>query len=437
MSSIVNHRKASACNQNKNLDPVSITPPTYNLDDFAFPTFVPRALGLANLTQDVRTWRELSDYIRANLRKLPPYTLERALSLQADYTKAGPAERLATPAITLTANPVVVQGGKGRGRLTHREIVSAKPSRTNIKVPGAAQSQGLAHIAIELRELPSEAAHKESIPAKVSAGPIISSRGTSKQTAVSTITKATYGVAKPAAATIAKGAPWGFQKPATTSPPKGNSRVKSVSVNLSAKRAKTLKFTLKGHELGKSEAAPEKICEPNIPPPMGELIDLSIPPSAKVPPLPLPPLLQEISPFSSIYKTDEDARPITALAAIPALIPAKKYDLPPLSSAKEPPAPKPTPAPMPPHLRILSMAALPPPSPRRIPSMHSSSTWSRSPPPYSRSPSPEQPKPAKPALPEQAGRYYLVWKDRGLEYVWVAGAQRGDRPPRNLVGQEF
>ncbi len=123
-------------------------PPTYNLDDFAFPTVVPRTLGLPILSPDVRTWRELSDYVRANLRTLPSDMLERTLNLQAEYAKAGPAFRPVPPTRPPAAGIKATRGKVTmRGKTVHRGV-SATPTRTSTQVPGAAQSQGLAQITI-------------------------------------------------------------------------------------------------------------------------------------------------------------------------------------------------------------------------------------------------------------------------------------------------
>lgn len=139
---------------------------TYNLDDLAFPTFVLRTLKIIVPT-DVRTWRELTDYVRANLRILPPLTLESILKIQTDYSNAGPAERTRVPAMIPTVKHVPVRGGKGRGGTTHRGAVTATSTNPNINVPGAAQSQGLAQIATAPRESPPENWRKEAIPANV------------------------------------------------------------------------------------------------------------------------------------------------------------------------------------------------------------------------------------------------------------------------------
>lgn len=466
--------EAGPSNQNKSLEPVCNNPPAYNLDDFAFPTFVPKALEIENLTSDVRTWRELIDYVKANSRILSSTLLKRTLILQADYAKAGPTQRTNIPAMTPIINHASVRGGKGKGRggTTHHGAHAATPTKTNINVPGAAQSQGLAKIAIGPREFPSDVCRKEvmqanvsgpsgtprelppgkeavptkesaapgaprklssqscweAIPVKSSAVPVMAS----KQTAVKTATEATPGQAKPATANTTKGAPQGMQKQTTTNIAKGYPSLKSASVNLKTKEsAKTLKSAQKDHEVGKMT--------PTL---MGELVDLSVPPGTKSL-LTLPQMLHHgIRPINSYTKPAHNPQMMPALAAIPALIPAKisGHHPSPTGSGKEPQPPNPAPAKQPPHMQILSRAVMPPPPTRTI-SRHSSSTRSRSPSLYSRSPSPEKPKtaaePPKTAQPKQAGRHYLVWVKGKPDYVWVAGAQRGDPCPSHLVPVEY
>lgn len=124
------------------------------------------------------------------------------------------------------------------------------------------------------------------------------------------------------------------------------------------------------------------------PTPMGTLIDLSNVPRIKV--APLPPMLHGIRHLLGIQRTYEKAVPV--FSAIPALVPAKKYDYPsPNSVPSKQSAAKysSTPAPphmrnhsstTPPHMRILSMAegAATPPH-MRTPSEKSSLTRSLSP----------------------------------------------------------
>ena len=171
--------------------------------------------------------------------------------------------------------------------------------------------------------------------------------------------------------------------------------------------------------------------------PMGTLIDLSNVPRNKV--APLPPMLHGIRHLLGIQRTYEKAVPV--FSAIPALVPAKKYDyLSPTSVLAKQPGPKhsSTPAPPhmrnqsstpPPHMRILSMAegAATPPH-MRTPSENSSLTRSLSPvSSSSRSPSiaPVITEPAKPAL-DQSGRYLLTWEDEVPDYLWVEGAEGGE-----------
>lgn len=480
MSSMDRSKGAPASSQNRILDAVNRPMPAYNLDDFAFPTFVPRTLNLANLTQDVRTWRELSDYVRANIKVLPPYTLERTLSLQADYSQAGPAQRTSIPAMIPTISHVPIRGGdKGRGGSTHhggsthrggpthrggsthlgawahRGIPAVTPTSTNMNVPGAAQSQGLAQIAIGPREFPSDgkevipakasvapgvprefpsqASRKDAIPAKasalpgtprapkLSAQPAIPTRGPPKQTVVKTATEATFEWAKTATAKTTNGAPQRMQKQAPTSAAKGEPSLKSTSATANTmETAKTLKSAQEGHGVEKTKMKPEG----KKPVPMGELIDLSIPPGTKSL-VTLPQMLHHGMRHSHTAPSQNNQM-MPALAAIPALVPVKKSDH---QSFKD--SPNPAPAPMPPHLQILARAVRPPPPTRTI-SRHSASTRSRSP-SYSRSPSPEKPKAPKPVEPRQAGRYYLVRVNDKPDYVWVPGAQRGDPIPPHLV----
>lgn len=166
------------------------------------------------------------------------------------------------------------------------------------------------------------------------------------------------------------------------------------------------------------------------PTPMGTLIDLSNVPRTKVPPL--PPMLHGIRHLLGIQRTYEKAVPV--FSAIPALVPAKKYDY---SSPTYVPAKKPAPkcsSTPPPHMRILSMAeeAARPPH-MRASSEQSSLTRSLPPSPSSsRSPSPapiktEPVEPVKPAL-DQSSRFFLTWAEGAPDYVWVQGAQRvGER----------
>lgn len=667
MSSMNRFGEAPASSKNTTLDPVKRPAATYNLDDFALPNFALKTLELTNVPPDVRTWRELADYVRANLRILPPLMLERTLKLQADYSSAGPAERTSIPAMTPTIKHATVRASKGRVGPTLRGAVNVTPTKTNRNVPGAAQSQGLAQIAIGPREcppdpwrkeaipanvsveprvtrepqlqaprkeaiaarvsavpglsrenptqvsrkgatpakinappgssralpqatrkeaipawgatpgahreypsqgwrkeatpanwsaapsahrehplqvsrkeaiavelsaapgtyrenpsqvsrkeaipvnfsatpsahrehpsqvlrkeaiqtnwsaapgghgenlpqvssipvdwsaargahreissqaslqeavqmnwsassgpprqLPSEPSHKETIPSKEGVVPAILMSGSSKQKAISTATEATFGQAKSAMANRAKAVPQGLQKLATRDTEKGDQSLKSVSVNLNTnERAKSLKYASKGHEIGKIEAELEE----TVLTPMGELIDLSIPISARSAPQPFHPLTHGVRHLNSCTKASENTPLIPALAAIPALIPAKQSDAQPLRSAKGPMPLWPQPASQGSYLRVPSRAVLPPAAPPTL-SRHSSSTRSQSPSEYSRSPSPEKCKAAEPTGPKQAGRYYLVHKDGGYDYVWVAGAQRGDPCPPHLVPVE-
>lgn len=171
--------------------------------------------------------------------------------------------------------------------------------------------------------------------------------------------------------------------------------------------------------------------------PMGTLIDLSNVPRTKV--APLPPMLHGIRHLLGIQRTYEKAVPV--FSAIPALVPAKKYDyLSPTSLLAKQPGPKhsstPEPPHMrnqsstpPPHMRILSMAegAATPPH-MRTPSENSSLTRSLSPvSSSSRSPSiaPVITEAAKPAL-DHSGRYLLTWEDEVPDYLWVEGAEGGE-----------
>lgn len=622
MSSMNRSGEAPASSKNTTLDPVKKPAATYNLDDFALPNFALKTLELTNVPPDVRTWRELADYVRANLRILPPLMLERTLKLQADYSSAGPAERTSIPAMTPTIKYATIRGSKGRVGTTLRGAVNVTPTKTNRNVPGAAQSQGLAQIAIGPREtppdpwrkeaipanvsvepsvtrepqlqaprkeaiaarvsavpglsrehptqvsrkgatpakinappgwsralpqvtreeaipawgaapgahrehpsqgwrkeatpanwsaassahrehpsqisrkeaiaidvsaapgtyrenpsqvsrkeaipinfsatpsahreissqvsrqeavqmnwsassgpprqLPSEASHKQAIPSKEGVVPAILMSGLSKQKAVSTAAEAAFGQSKSAMANRAKAAPQGVQKLATRETEKGDQSLKSVSVNLNTNEsAKTLKSAFKGHEVGKIEAELEETALT----PMGELIDLSIPISARSAPQPFHPITHGVRHLNSYTKASKNTTLTPALAAIPALIPAKQSDAQPLRSAKGPMPLWPQPASQVSYLRVPSRAVLPTAAPPTL-SRHSSSTRSQSPSVYSRSPSPEKCKAAEPTGPKQAGRYYLVHKDGGHDYVWVAGAQRGDPCPPHLVPVE-
>lgn len=171
--------------------------------------------------------------------------------------------------------------------------------------------------------------------------------------------------------------------------------------------------------------------------PMGTLIDLSNVPRTKV--APLPPMLHGIRHLLGIQRTYEKAVPV--FSAIPALVPAKKYDYtsptsvqenklasrysstpPPLNMRNEMPT-------QPPHMRILSMArgAATPPH-MRAPSENSSLTRSLSPASSSsrsQSPAPVKPEPAKPGL-DQSGRYFLTWADEVPNYAWGQVTPRGE-----------
>ncbi len=159
--------------------------------------------------------------------------------------------------------------------------------------------------------------------------------------------------------------------------------------------------------------------------PMGILIDLSNVPRTKV--APLPPMLQGIRHLLGIQRTYEKAVPV--LSAIPALVPAKKYDYPsPTSVQGNKLAPKYS-STLPPHMRILSMArgAATPPH-MRAPPENSSLTRSLSPASSSsrsQSPAPVKPEPAKPGL-DQSGRCFPTWADEVPDYAWGQGTQRGE-----------
>lgn len=171
--------------------------------------------------------------------------------------------------------------------------------------------------------------------------------------------------------------------------------------------------------------------------PTGTLIDLSNVPRTKV--APLPPMLHGIRHLLGIQRTYEKAVPV--FSAIPALVPAKKYDYPSPTSVQgnklagkhsSTPAPPNMPnqrSTTPPHMRILSMArgAATPPH-MRAPSENSSLTRSLSPASSSsrsQSPAPVKPGPAKPGL-NQSGRYFPTWADEVPDYAWGQGTQRGE-----------
>lgn len=141
----------------------------YNLDDFALPKFVLKALKII-APPEVRTWRELADYVRANSRILPPLTLECLLKIQHDYSNAGPAERTSViPALTPTIRHLPLRAANPRGGMTLHGAVTANPNKTNSNVRGATQSQGLAQIAIGPRESPPNVCRGETISANVGA----------------------------------------------------------------------------------------------------------------------------------------------------------------------------------------------------------------------------------------------------------------------------
>ena len=176
--------------------------------------------------------------------------------------------------------------------------------------------------------------------------------------------------------------------------------------------------------------------------PMGTLIDLSNVPRTKV--APLPPMLHGIRHLLGIQRTYEKAVPV--FSAIPALVPAKKYDYPSstsvqgnklaskYSSTPAPPNMHNEMATQPPHMRILSMArgAATPPH-MRAPSENSSltrslspaSSSSRSQSPAPVKPGPAKPGPAKPGL-DQSGRYFHTWADEVPNYAWGQGTPRGE-----------
>ena len=278
-------------------------------------------------------------------------------------------------------------------------------------------SSGLPH------QSPSETQPKEAIPAKVGVEPAILMRGTSKQKVISTATEAAFEQAKPAMANSAKEAPQGMQKLATRDTAKGDQSLKSVSVNSNTnEKAKSSKSASKDQVIGKMEVETKEM----VPTPMGELIDLSIPINARSPPRPFHPVTQ--GRHLNGYTTTGQNNPLMpSLADIPALIPTRKSDPQPLHG--------PQPGWQSLHPRMPFRAMLPPAAPPRL-TRNSSSTRSQSPSVYSRTPSPEKPKAAKPEMPKQAGRYYLVQKDGGVDYVWVKGAQRGDPCPPHLTPVE-
>lgn len=171
--------------------------------------------------------------------------------------------------------------------------------------------------------------------------------------------------------------------------------------------------------------------------PMGTLIDLSNVSRTKV--APLPPMLHGIRHLLGIQRTHEKAVPV--FSAIPALVPAKKYDYPSTttvqrnmlaskySSTAAPPNMRNHMSTPPPHMRILSMAegAATPPH-MRAPSENSSLTRSLSPASSSsrsQSPAPVKLGPAKPGL-DQSGRYFPTWADKVPDYAWGQGTQRGE-----------
>lgn len=359
-----------------------------------------------------------------------PSQVSRKEAIQVNWSAAPGAHRENSPQVSRRgAMPVDSSAAHG----AHREK-SSQASRQEAAPMNWSASSGL------LRQLPLETPLKEAITAKFGVAPAILMRRTSKRKATSTATEATFGQAKPAMvssvkevpqgvqkptmANTAKETPQGVQKPATGDTAKGDQSLKSVSVNLHKnERAKSLKSASKGHLIGKIESKTGEM----VLTPMGELIDLSIPISVRSPPQPFHPVINGIRHLNGCTKTGENTPLMPALAAIPALIPARKSDAQPLGFTEWTQA-----ATQISHLRVSSKAVLTPAAPPTI-SRNSSSTRSQSSSVYSRSPSPEKCKAADPSVPKQAGRYYLVHKEGSLDYVWVEGAQRGDPCPPHLA----
>lgn len=293
-------------------------------------------------------------------------------------------------------------------RRAHRENSSQALCQEAVPMNKSASSSGLPG------QPPSESSPKEAVPAKMGVGPASLMRGSSKQKVIGTATEAAFEQTKPAMAIPAKVVSQEMQKLATGETAKGDRSFKSVSMNLNTnEKAKSSKSSSKGQVIGKGEKVET---DETVLTPMGELIDLSIPTNVRPPPQPFYSVTQGRH-LSGYTTTGGYNTMMPGLAAIPALTPMKQTDSQPLTQSRQP--------------RMSYKVMLPPEAPPMI-SRNSSSTRSRSPSIYTRTPSPEKPKAKNPALPKQAGRYYLVHKNGGVDYVWVQGAQRGDPCPPHL-----
>lgn len=359
-----------------------------------------------NLTAAPGAYREYhsqvlrKEAIQANWSVAPGAHRELKEATQVNWSVAPGAQRENSAQVSRRAAIPVDWSATGRA---HREISTQASRQEAIPMNWSASS-------IQNRQVPSEPQRKEAIPAQVGVAPAFLMFGASEQQAVSSATEATFGQTKVAMSnTVAREAV------------KEDQSLKSVSVNLNAnERAKSSKSASDGHLIEKIEAETEEMTLT----PMGELIDISIPLSAQNPPQPFHPAAQEIRHLDSYRKAVENTPLMPALAAIPALTPGNQSGAQPQGFVTGPPF-WPQPAS---HLRLPVMLPVAPPTFSR----HSSSTRSESPSVYSRSPSPPKRKALDSTLPKQAGRYYLVHKDGGVDYVWVEGAQRGDPCPPHL-----
>lgn len=293
-------------------------------------------------------------------------------------------------------------------RCTHRENFSQASCQEAVPMNKSASSSSLPG------QPPSQSSPKEAVQAKMGYGPASLMRGSFKQKVIGTATEAAFEQAKPAMAIPTKVVSQEMQKLATGETAKGDQSLKSVSMNLNTnEKAKTSKSSSQGQVIGKGKKSET---EETVHTPMGELIDLSIPTNVRPPPQPFYSVTQgrHLSGYTTTggYNTMKPG-----LAAIPALTPMKQTDSQFLTQSRQPP--------------MSYKVMLPPEAPPML-SRNSSSTRSRSPSIYTRTPSPEKLKAKDPALPKQAGRYYLVHKNGGVDYVWVQGAQRGDPCPPHL-----
>lgn len=144
---------------------------SYDLNNLAFPRVVLATLNLPDLSSDVRTWGELQNYVRANIRNLQAGTYEKVQMLQVHYAEAGPQVPLVPPAGETPATSTSMQAtkargrgnqvlGRGKGKAERRESGRARGGKATRSTtyseptPVVQQSEGLATLAKPSRYLP-------------------------------------------------------------------------------------------------------------------------------------------------------------------------------------------------------------------------------------------------------------------------------------------